>query len=404
MQFKSKYVAILFAFLFLFLLGGFHVFAQTETPTPTLSVTPTPDKSAAISDLQNQINEYQKKVVELQGQSKTLNSQIGIMDSQIKLTELRIKDAEEKIKELQKDIEIAKGKVENLEHDIDSSTKALVGRISAVYQVGTINPWEVFLSANTIDDVFSRLKYLKIIQIYDKRKVYAAEQAKNDYNNQKQIFEDKEAEAQALSEKLEDYNTQLAQDKKSKQALLAETQGSEARYQKLLQEARAEYEAIQGIVSGRGTEGEVGPVNQGDTVATIIQGSSCNSSGTHLHFTVSRNGATENPFNYLKSVDHSNDSGGDPFNPSGSWEWPISTPIQFNQGYGDTWYVRTYHFYPMHNGIDISSSSLSVRAVKSGTLFQGSYTGNGGCRLRYVRVHHNDDGLDTFYLHVNYVH
>ena len=40
------------------------------------------------------------------------------------------------------------------------------------------------------------------------------------------------------------------------------------------------------------------------------------------------------PTNYLKGVDHSNDSGGDPFNPSGGWDWPIDGPIQFNQGYG----------------------------------------------------------------------
>ena len=135
-------------------------------------------------------------------------------------------------------------------------------------------------------------------------------------------------------------------------------------------------------------------------IATLIQGASCNSSGTHLHFTVSRDGVAQNPFNFLKGgISHENRSGGDPFNPSGSWEWPIDPTIEFNQGYGDTWYVRTYRFYPTHNGIDISGSS-TVKAVKSGTLFKGSYAGYQGCTLPYVRVHHNDDGLDTFYLHV----
>ena len=179
------------------------------------------------------------------------------------------------------------------------------------------------------------------------------------------------------------------------------TQNDEKKYQQLLAQARAEYEAIVGIIAGKGTETEIGKVNQGERIASMISGASCNSSGTHLHFTVSRNGAAQNPFSFLKSVSYVNQSNGDPFNPSGSWEWPIDPPIEFNQGFGsDTWYVRTYHFYPNHNGIDISGSSLTVKAVKSGTLFRGSYAGYKGCTLPYVRVNHSDDGLDTFYLHV----
>ena len=126
-------------------------------------------------------------------------------------------------------------------------------------------------------------------------------------------------------------------------------------------------------------------------------------SGSHLHFTVSIDGNAQNPFNYLKSVDHVSNTD-DPFTPSGSWDWPLDGPIQFNQGYGVTWYVRTYSPYPFHNGIDIDGSSILVKAVKSGTLFQGHYSGNGGCSLQYVRVHHSDEDVDTFYLHVYYVH
>ena len=370
----------------------------TPTPTPTSAPTSAPDNSQRVSDLQKQINEYQSKISDLQSQGKTLSSQIGVMDGQIKLTELRIAEAEEQIKDLERDIEIAKGKVSSLQKDINVSTKALMGRITAVYQVGSMKPWEVFLTANNLHDVFTRLTYLRVVQASDKRKVYAAEQAKNDYENQKSIYEDKEAEAQALSKKLSDYTSQLDKQKKDKQALLTETRGSEANYQKLLAQARAEFQAIQGIVAGKGTESEVGKVSEGQQIASIIPSSSCNSTGPHLHFIVKDGGSTQNPFNYLKPVDYSNDSGGDPFNPSGSWEWPIAAPIQFNQGFGaDTWYVRTYHRYPFHDGIDINSSSHAVKAVKSGTLFRGSYSV--GCALPYMRLKH-EDGKETFYLHV----
>jgi len=162
------------------------------------------------------------------------------MDSQIKLTELRIDATREQIDSLQKDIEIAKDKVSNLQKDIDTSTKALIARIAAVYQVGSIKPWEIFLSASNIADIFQRLTYLRIVQIYDKRKVYAAEQNKNDYANQKAIYQDEEAQAEALNKKLSDYTDELDSQKKEKQTLLSQTQGSESNYEKLLASAQAQ--------------------------------------------------------------------------------------------------------------------------------------------------------------------
>lgn len=403
---KLRYILGFVISLLIFLSANSYVLGQTVTDTPTPTISPTPGDSSPKPDLdeiQSKISEYESKINELRGEAKSLSSQIKIVDSQIALTELRVDETEKKLENLKEDIEITESKITNLEGNIEGISKALLNRIVATYKFGSVEPWQVLLTSGNIDSFFTRLRYLKIVQEYDQKNIIAAEQSKVSYSNQQDILIEKEKEAEQLYEQLDSYNEQLSSERGSKEALLKDTQGSEARYQNLLAEAKAEYEAIQGIIAGRGTEGEVGSVNQGDTIASIIQGASCNSSGTHLHFTVSKNGLTENPFGYLGNIEVSNQSNGDEFNPSGSWEWPISGPIKFNQGYGQTWYVRTYHFYPSHNGIDISGSSLSVRAVKSGTLFQGSYTGTGGCRLRYVRVHHDEDGIDTFYLHVNYV-
>ena len=181
----------------------------------------------------------------------------------------------------------------------------------------------------------------------------------------------------------------------------------------MLAQARAEFEAIQAIIAGKGTETEAGQVSEGQRIANIIQGSSCNSGGSHLHFIVRKQDSTaDSPFTYLKSgISYQNCSGsscggndGDSFNPSGSWNWPIQSNIKFNQGYGSTWAVRNTwvgKIYNFHNGIDINSDSSSeVKAVRAGKLYQGSY--NVGCRLKYVRVDHDDSDLDTLYLHINY--
>lgn len=376
-------------------------YAQTTTPTPTTK--PAPDKSKQLSELSNKIAELESKVSDLKSQGNSLKSQIGVMDNQIKLTQYRMDATNQEISDLTLDIDSATKRVENLESSLSDVSRVLINRIITTYEVGGIGPIHVLASSSDISDLIKRANYLKIVQAHDKKLMYNAQQARNDYQNQKNIFEDKKQKIELLKDQLESYTKQLDQDKDNKEKLLAQTKGSEATYQALLSETKAEFEAIQGIVSGRGNEGEIGSVGEGQMIATVKQGASCNSSGTHLHFTVSRSGSTENPFNYLKGADHNNNAG-DPFNPSGSWEWPINPTIQFHQGYGNTGFASSgASFYSFHNGIDISGSSSVVKAVKPGTLFQGSYTGNGGCRLQYVRVHHTDDGLDTFYLHINYV-
>ncbi len=226
------------------------------------------------------------------------------------------------------------------------------------------------------------------------------------YKGQKKDQED-------LQNELETQKENLDLQKYAKARLLEETKNDEKRYQSLLAAAKAEFEAIQAITAGKGVEEEVGHVSEGERIASIIQGSSCNSSGSHLHFIVREGSTALNPFAYLNSsVSYENCSGtscgsgdGDPFNPSGSWNWPIDSPIKFSQGFGSTWSIRNSwvgRIYSFHNGIDINSGNLTVYAVKSGTLYRGSYGGSGGCRLRYVRVDHDDSNLDTLYLHINY--
>lgn len=393
---KRNLLVLVFLLSVIVLFFQFIEIATSQTITPT----PAQDNSQAVTDLQNQINDLQNKVSELQKQEKTLSSQIFVMDSQIKLTQLRINSTKQQITDITLDIDTTNKKISNLQNSLVKLTGVLINRIVATYEVGTVQPFHILLSSNNVSNFFSRLNYLKIAQEHDKKLIYDTTQAKNDYSNQKTIFEDKKKKVETLKAQLEGYTSQLNQEKKDKNALLQITQNDETKYQKLLAQAKAEYEAIVGIIAGKGTETQVRNVNQGDVIATIIPTASCNSTGPHVHFTVSRDGSALNPFNFLKPVEYVDNSEGDAFNPSGSWDWPIDSPIKFNQGFGETWYVRTYHFYPTHNGIDISGPSLSVKAVRSGTLFKGSYAGYLGCTLPYARVHNNDDGLDTFYLHV----
>jgi peptidoglycan hydrolase CwlO-like protein len=373
-----------------------RVLAQTATPTPT-----TTTDSQKANELSNKIAELEKKLAETRSQANSLSAQIGAMDNQIKLTEARINYTKQQISELTLDIDSATKRVNNLENSLENVSKVLIKRIVATYQAGGVEPMHILLTSDDVSNLLARSNYLKLVQAHDKKLMYNAQQARNDYENQKNIFEDKKAKVEALGTQLEEYNAQLDKEKEDKQTLLTITKNNETTYQRQLQTARAEQAAISQIFSGGGNVVAVGPVNQGDVVGFVINGVSACSNGAHLHFET-HEGGYQDPSRYLQHREVIWDNGPDqPFSFSGSLPFPLADPVRITQGYGMTYYARVLRYYNggPHTGIDMySSSSLAVRAVKSGTLYRGSIACGGG-QLPFAKVEH-DGGFQTLYLHI----
>lgn len=242
-----SFVAI-YIFLFVIFSKGV-ILAQEATPTPTPTVS---SDDAKVQDLQKQIADLQDKISSLQGQKKTLSSQISVMDSQIRLTQLRISATKQEIATLTKDITTTTKKIDNLEKELDMLTEVVLNRIVATYEVGSLQTFQILFASNGFSDFLSRVSYLRIAQANDKKLIYEAQQAKIDYANQKEIFENKKVKVESLQKQLVAYTTQLDQDKKSKQVLLDVTNNDEAHYQKLLQEAQAQIQAFKSFASFQG--------------------------------------------------------------------------------------------------------------------------------------------------------
>ncbi|OGM08392.1 hypothetical protein A2Z67_01560 [Candidatus Woesebacteria bacterium RBG_13_36_22] len=391
---KTKKIFILLTLAFF----GFLIF-QNSLIFPGIVKAET--ESEKFERLSREIQEYEAEISKLKSQASTLSNQIAQFDAQIRLTSLKISQTEEKIL-------LLGGRIDQLETSLQTLTRAFASRVVRTYKMARLNePYAFIISSPDLDAAVTSFHYLQKIQESDRDLLVRLEKAQETYEEEKVDQED-------LQTQLEDQKTVLGAQKSAKAYILEQTRNDEKKYQELLAQARAEYEAIQAIIAGKGQEEEVGKVSQGQRIASMIQGPSCNSSGTHLHFIVSQNGNVQNPFNYLKpGVDFENCSGsscgtsdGDVLNPSGSWDWPINPKIKVFQGYGSTWAVRNTwvgRIYSFHNGVDMNNDlSLDVKAVRSGTLYRGSYSGSGSCQLRYVRVDHDDSDLDTLYLHINY--
>lgn len=372
------------------------------------------DTSAYFSCINNKTACWESKIAEAEKAAITLKSTINILNGQINVLQLQIDQSLAEISALEKEITDLSDRIEGLGYSLDKLTNVLMERVAEQYKRLYASPLDLVFSQSSFSTKLSELKYLRLARKQTSEAMVRAETQRLDYDEQKSLKEAKQQELESKRLKLERQKGDLAGKRSAEQKLLTETQNNEATFQKKLNEALSEYQAIQAIIAGRGDETEVGHVGQGERIASVIQGASCNSSGTHVHLIVSDFGVAKNPFNYLKpGIDYVNCSGpscgsdaGDPFNPSGSWDWPIAAKIEYWQGFGTTWAVRNTwvsRIYSAHNGIDIRSlSSNEVKSMQAGTLFQGSYSGSGGCRLRYVRVAHDDSSISSFYLHINY--
>jgi len=390
MKIAKTAVILLMIFLFVSVFRQFS-FSEPSAQSP---------EDQRLNDLNQQIEQYQNDIERLKKQVNTLSNQIAQFNTQIVLTSLEIAKKEEQIL-------ILTGRIVQLTDSLDSLFKAFSSRAVETYKMARVgDPIMILISAPDLSKAISRFHYLKRIQEEDRKLYNRLELTQEDYEEEKD-------EQEELQYELEEQKEALGRQKVAKAYLLQVTRSDERRYQQLLAQVRAEFEAIQAIIAGRGDESEVGHVNEGQRIASIFQGASCSSSGSHIHFIVSQGGNTQPPFDHLRGgVDYENCSGSscgsgdsDSFNPSGSWIWPINPKIDFRQGYGSTWAIRNDPFvsqigYNFHNGIDINSASSEVKAVKSGTLYRGSY--NVGCQLKYVRVDHDGSDLETFYLHINY--
>lgn len=229
--------------LFFLILGWFLISQAVFAQTPT---------DAQSSDLQKKIDEYSQKITELQTQKNTLSSQINSMDAQIALAALQIQKTEKTIVQTKEEIAAISEKIEGLDRSIDYLTTLIAQKIAEGYKSRQASFFDFFLDSPDLPTFVNRIKYLKVTQDNDRRVVFQAQQAKLNFEEQKNIREKKQKQLEALTVTLNQQKVVLANQKQQKENLLAVTQNDEKRYQQLLEEAQKQLAGFKSFVKSAG--------------------------------------------------------------------------------------------------------------------------------------------------------
>lgn len=396
----NNYLKIIFSratlatFLFTwFLINPVNLFARNSS-----------GRCETTEECRQDIAEAEKKLESTRKEKNTLTNEIKLLNTQISVAINKTFQTENSIKLLEKEIAIINISIGELEKNLDRLAESYINQVRSSYiNSKKYSAFYTLMSAD-FSSILRIKKYINTLQEKTKNDLIGYETVRMKLDIQKNEKTDKQDQLTKLKDDLKEQSKTLAVHKSNKDSLLELTKNDESKYQRMLQQSQQELESINAILSGKGTESKLRDVSYKDKIGSIIQGASCNSSGTHLHFIVKKNGSSQNPLNFLSSSETVTNVSGDSSSATGSWSWPLNSPIKFNQGYGVTssiknsWVGRIYSF---HNGIDINSSSADVLTTHGGELYKGTYKGSGGCSLKYTRVVDKTNNIETLYLHTD---
>lgn len=210
------------------------------------------------ADCKKLIQEYEQKLVGIREQKNTLSSQIDFADTQIYIATLRIQDTERKISQTADEIENLKGRITTLNSSLDYLTKLLLEKIVESYKRREAPLFSMFIDPDNASLMVNRLKYAKAAEENDRRLAFQVQQAKLNFEQQRDQRKVKQAELANLQAVLEDQKSALDSQRVQKQKLLNDTQSDEFTYQRLLSLAQAQLSGFKNFVFSSGASSVIG--------------------------------------------------------------------------------------------------------------------------------------------------
>lgn len=187
-----------------------------------------------LEELEKKAQKYREIIEIKQKQKESLSNQISMMDANILKYETEIELNKRKIEELNSQILRKQAEIKDKEENMLHQKKLLGNLLKAVYEVKTRNILAILLLRENLNPFLHEKD--RLIQTGEKINeiVGALKSSKQALEEEKNTLEKNRSALSKTHADLEEINNNLESVKSSKEILLSQTQGEEARYQKLL--------------------------------------------------------------------------------------------------------------------------------------------------------------------------
>lgn len=216
------------------------------------------EKEEQLESLEQKARNYQKMIDLKRQQQATLQNQLELMDIQvdgyengIKMTQDEIEKNKQSVLEIEKNISV-------LEREIEVDKNQMAEMFRVYDQIDQELSMEMLLGKNDLSDVLNHSEYLDQAAQKVNEGIQVIELKKNELNGQKSKLDDKNFELKEKKKELDEKVYYLNSEKFSKNIILKETKGEEAKYQILLervekqkQELIGDIEALSSDVQGK---------------------------------------------------------------------------------------------------------------------------------------------------------
>lgn len=191
------------------------------------------DLKKQADDSQKKIDQKKRDAANLKQTISDLEGDIGDTATKIANTESQIETTNQVIAALAQDVQSARGQLDELNSKLKSAYVTL-------YELSQTSPVETLLQTKSLDDLVSQAQYIQAIQTNLQEDISKANAIKADLESKKADTEAQKAELEKLNQDLNTSKRDLTTRKSQKNYLLAQTQGDQVKYEKLLADIKNE--------------------------------------------------------------------------------------------------------------------------------------------------------------------
>jgi len=307
-------------------------------------------KKNAIENMKNRQKEFSVKIADLNLQKSSLNNEMAILDNRIAKAEIDIESVKIDINRISLEIKKTDVQIKEKEEEISGKVIRLNEIVKIISRNDNVSQLETILLNNSLSEFLNQAKYLEDVNFELKESLDALKIAKIELETQLADLNKKNEELNNLKIDLDQKKSALDAEKQNKISLLEETNSSENKFQRLLNQAKQEQMQAAADISGLETE---------------VRAKMAKMDESKLQF---------------------NDKG---------MIWPVSKNY-ISSYFHDPEYPFRYIFE--HPAVDIrAGQGTPIRAAASGYVARAKDSGMG---YNYIMIVHGN-GLSTVYGHVS---